>query len=590
MTLVWFVYGLAFFVLGLVILIYPKKGSQFDLARHLWMVGLFGLIHGVNEWLDMFIDLGGPLPPEVLAWVRLFVLPVSFFFLVQFGITILSRDVKARYPLRMLPSLLMIGWLLILLADAPSARFRTADIWARYLLCVPGTFLTAWALYVQIPRFQAMGLRSIPRNLSVAGVTFLLYGVFAGLVVKKAGFFPAAMVNYEAFIGLTGVPVQVFRALCAVVAAWSLVRVLDVFRWETQEALRISELRCATIASAIPVFLFMMDRDMIVHFVQGKGLDRLGLQPEQVRGRHIADAWPGRKDLVEHCRRALSGQEFIATATLGDATFEICYSGLKDATGAVTNVVGVALDISARILAQAELDEYRRKMEKHAREAEVGMLSAAMAQQTVEPLTVANLVLEKTAADLAASGGPEGVQSGLHRSLSELAKARETLTRFMEIAHPDTAAGTQPVGLYQIARRTMSVFANDARRHKLEIAVKDLDAMPLMAVSPREVEQIFYHLIQRAVDAAKGAAQHRLVVRSLSGPGHIDLLFSDTCGAIPPGSTLDSLLMADQVIHSSGLGLAVVRNIVACHGGQVTVDVAEDATTTFRVRLPVQKS
>ena len=59
MIFVWFVYGLAFFVLGLAILVYPKKGSEFRLARHIWMIGVFGIVHGVNEWLDMFRHQAG---------------------------------------------------------------------------------------------------------------------------------------------------------------------------------------------------------------------------------------------------------------------------------------------------------------------------------------------------------------------------------------------------------------------------------------------------------------------------------------------------------------------------------------------------
>jgi signal transduction histidine kinase len=125
-----------------------------------------------------------------------------------------------------------------------------------------------------------------------------------------------------------------------------------------------------------------------------------------------------------------------------------------------------------------------------------------MARQAVEPLTVTHLVLERTVTDLAASGAPEAVQNGLRRGLSELSKARETLNRFMEIAHPDSVAVEQPVGLYQIAKRTMSVFAEDAQRRRLTIAIKGMDIVPLMTISPREVEQILYHLIQRAVDAA----------------------------------------------------------------------------------------
>jgi PAS domain S-box-containing protein len=589
MILIWFIYGLAFFVLGLVILVYPKKGSRFDLARHLWMVGAFGLLHGLNEWLDMFIDLGRPLPPDVLIPVQVLVLPASFFFLVLFGMTILCRNVKGWCFLRAIPWLLFTGWLVIILVAAAPHRRLMGDIWARYLLCVPGTFLTAWALHVQIPRFMAMGLRSIARNLAITGATFLAYGLFAGLFVRKAGFFPASVMNYETFVSLTGVPVQIFRSVCAIIMAWSIVRVLDIFRWETQEALRLSEQRCATVASVIPVFLFMTDREMIVRFVQGKGLDRLGMHPEQVRDRHIITALPCRENLAEHCQRALSGQEFIANTLLKDIPFEIYYSCLRDAAGTVTNVVGVALDISARIQAKEELEEYRRKMEKQAREAQVGVLSATMAQQAVEPLTVTHLVLERAVTDLATSGAPEGVQSGLHRSLLELSKARETLKRFMEIAHPEVAAVEQPVGLYQIARRTMSVFAEDAQRRRLAIAIKDMDIVPLMTISPREVEQIFYHLIQRAVDAAKGEAEHKLTIRCLADGGHIDLLFCGTCHADSPGGTGDSVLERGESVSSAGLGLAVVKSIVASHGGQVTIDVGADSTATFRVRLPVKR-
>ena len=157
------------------------------------------------------------------------------------------------------------------------------NIWSRYLLCLPGTLLTAWALLVEMRRFRALGLRSITRDLAIGAATFAAYGVLAGLCVRKADFFPANVLNYETFTSLTGLPVQIFRAICAVVAAWSLIRVLDVFRWESHEALRISEARCATIAAAMPVFLFMTDPEMIVTFVQGKGLEVLGLRPNKSR-------------------------------------------------------------------------------------------------------------------------------------------------------------------------------------------------------------------------------------------------------------------------------------------------------------------
>jgi PAS domain S-box-containing protein len=592
MILVWFIYGLAFFVLGLVILIYPKRGSKFDLAQCIWMVGVFGIIHGLNEWLDMFIRIGGPLPPNLLAWVRVFVLPASFFWLVQFGVTILARNAKRRRLLRMVPVFLAVAWLAVLLLDESSRRPLVENIWSRYLLCVPGTFLTARALLREMRRFRAMGLPSVTRNLAVAAATFAAYGVFAGLFVRKAGFFPASILNYETFTSLAGFPVQILRTICAIVAAWSIIRVLDVFRWESHEALRISEARCATIASAMPVFLFMADPDLVVTFVQGKGLELFGLRPEQVQGRHIRAAFPGGEGLVDHCRQALSGQEFAANVLMNGVPFEIYFSALKDRTGATTNIVGVALDVSARMEAQRELDEYRRKIEKHAHEAAVGVLSATVARHVAEPLTVTQLVLERALADLAGSEAQNAVRSSISRSLSELSKARETFTRFVEMAHPEAAATEQPIGLYQIAKRTMSVFADSALRRKLTIAVKDMDAVPLLTVSPREVEQIFYHLIQRAIDAADGGVEQKLTISCSAGERYIELLFCDTCRGIrtqPARNALGQVFPNTGDIDGLGLGVAIVNGIVAAHGGQIAIEIGPE-NATLRVRLPTTRT
>ncbi|RPJ39421.1 MAG: PAS domain-containing sensor histidine kinase [Planctomycetaceae bacterium] len=605
MILVWFVYGLAFFVLGLVILVYPKKDSRFALAHGLWMVGVFGIIHGLNEWLDMFIGtpiaiyrdwepvrIGGPLGPDLLAWVRMFVLPASFFWLVLFGTTILTRNTKRRRLLRILPVLLAVGWLVALLLDESSRRPLVENLWSRYLLCLPGTLLTAWALLLEMRQFRALGLRSVTRDLAVGAATFIAYGVFAGLVVRKDNFFPANMLNYETFTSLTGLPVQILRAICAIVAAWSIIRVLDVFRWESHEALRLSEARCATIASAMPVFLFMADPRMIVTFIQGKGLEVLGLRPEQIQGQHILEAFPCGERLMDYCRQALSGQEFAATVLMNTVPFEIYYSVLRDRTGAITSVVGVALDVSTEMEAQRELDEYRRKIEKHAREAAVGVLSATVARHVAEPLTVTQLVLERTAADLAGSKAVDAVRSGIGRSLSELSKARETLNRFMEMTHPEAAAAEQPIGLYQIAKRTMSVFAESALRRKLTIAVKDMDAVPLLTISPREVEQIFYHLIQRVIDAADGKVERKLTINCSVGERCVELLFCDTCDGIraqPAGNVLGHVLSDTNDIDSLGLSVAVVKRIVTGHGGQITLEIGPE-NATLRVRLPATRT
>ena len=111
MIFIWFIYGLAFFALGLVIVVYPKKGSMFRLANHLWLIAGFGLLHGINEWLDMFIAIGQPISPETMRVLRIITLIGSFLFLLRFGTKVIVEATRKFRPLELLPIALFAVWL-----------------------------------------------------------------------------------------------------------------------------------------------------------------------------------------------------------------------------------------------------------------------------------------------------------------------------------------------------------------------------------------------------------------------------------------------------------------------------------------------
>jgi len=58
MLVVFFVYGLAFFLLGTAILLKQDKRSTLKLRSLLLLLAGFGLLHGASEWSDMFLALG----------------------------------------------------------------------------------------------------------------------------------------------------------------------------------------------------------------------------------------------------------------------------------------------------------------------------------------------------------------------------------------------------------------------------------------------------------------------------------------------------------------------------------------------------
>jgi hypothetical protein len=54
MVLIFFIYGLAFFSMGLAITLEANRGSDARLRHGLRALAIFGLLHGIHEWVEMF--------------------------------------------------------------------------------------------------------------------------------------------------------------------------------------------------------------------------------------------------------------------------------------------------------------------------------------------------------------------------------------------------------------------------------------------------------------------------------------------------------------------------------------------------------
>src|SRR6266508_6258140 len=65
----------------------------------------------------------------------------------------------------------------------------------------------------------------------------MLYGLFAGIIVPNAGFLPSTVFNYSFFSDTIGIPIQAFRALCAVIITYSMIKVLEIFDLEAKDEL-----------------------------------------------------------------------------------------------------------------------------------------------------------------------------------------------------------------------------------------------------------------------------------------------------------------------------------------------------------------
>src|SRR5512136_635564 len=92
--IIYFVYGLTFFIMGLAIALQSRHSSQLELARSLNWLAAFGFLHGFHEWGDLFIPLQSEYLAsgviQVLHYFHLILLSTSFICLYGFGLALLE--------------------------------------------------------------------------------------------------------------------------------------------------------------------------------------------------------------------------------------------------------------------------------------------------------------------------------------------------------------------------------------------------------------------------------------------------------------------------------------------------------------------
>jgi len=244
-TLVFFIYGLAFFSMGLAMLFESARSPLLAEVRVLRPLAIFGLVHGGHEWLEMFLDKSDWLVfqnPIFVSWLRLGVLVISFVSLVVFGLRVLQPQTQ---PSRR-DVILWVGGLsiyVIVLAgfgffnwSNHTDRLSHLDAMARSLLAVPAATLAGIALTRWANRVGKEVQPELKGVLNWGAWGFFLYA-FTQAVVPPVDIFPWNIFNTTSFIQWTGIPIQVVRAVLAVIITVSLIRATQMVEAERQRQL-----------------------------------------------------------------------------------------------------------------------------------------------------------------------------------------------------------------------------------------------------------------------------------------------------------------------------------------------------------------
>ncbi|MCA1717926.1 MAG: GHKL domain-containing protein [Actinobacteria bacterium] len=154
-----------------------------------------------------------------------------------------------------------------------------------------------------------------------------------------------------------------------------------------------------------------------------------------------------------------------------------------------------------------------------------------------------------------------------------------------EYSHMDKTA-MREVDVREGLESTLTILAHKLKKG-VSVEKEYAEGLPRICANGGELNQVWTNIVDNAVDAMHGHGS--LKVKTFRDDGYVLVEISDDGSGIPREAKtriFEPFFTTKGVGEGTGLGLDIVRRIVAGHGGEIRVDSAP-GQTTFKVRLPI---
>ena len=122
----------------------------------------------------------------------------------------------------------------------------------------------------------------------------------------------------------------------------------------------------------------------------------------------------------------------------------------------------------------------------------------------------------------------------------------------------------------------------------LTIATRHAEDLPLLEVDPDHLKRAVQNLVDNAVAAVNGRGEVDVETALADGGRHARIAVSDRGPGIPPAEREKLFLpYYSTKVSGMGLGLAIVQEIVAEHGGRLRLEDNNPRGSRFIIELPV---
>jgi len=257
--------------------------------------------------------------------------------------------------------------------------------------------------------------------------------------------------------------------------------------------------------------------------------------------------------------------------------------------GEISELMGVAIDVTAQVKADLELRLQRVEMARMSRVSSMGELTASLAHELNQPLTA--IAANAAAGSRLLAHGPPDVEMFKELLADVSADARRAGDIIHGIHHfvrkSEGARGL--VNLNEIVREVLRLLNSDLLGRATRVETELEPSLPAVLADPLHLQQVLLNLLMNSLEAMQATPpeQRRIIIcTKREGDGFVMVSVRDYGSGLPKDN-LDKVFahFYSTKPNGMGMGLTIVRSIVEAHGGKLSAENTEDGAR-FCFRLP----
>jgi two-component system, NtrC family, sensor histidine kinase HydH len=435
----------------------------------------------------------------------------------------------------------------------------------------------------------------------------LLYTSSVDTVLRSAGNYArllAENLNYNIHVGFYA-PLKA-RGVVMDLKKWDQFGTLDSLIKDFTYGLKIQRIK---IVDSKRKIIYSTEYDLIgTYEPENRGVDEAlhGKDLTVVRHEKTAAAgWYGRW-LADTCYplREVTGNYWMLGNIYG--VIEITQD-VSEQYGTVQRSIGVIILVAAGLMVflfvtltlivrrgeriLLEKAEERKRLEEQLQQSEklasIGQMVATIAHEIRNPLGIirssAEMLARKTDPD------PSRIQRLCGVIVEEATRLSSILTDFLEFARPRVPT-PRTLDMREVIARVRTNLDQEIRARKVQWSERLVDGVrPVVSADPDQLYQAFLNIVMNAFEAMEDGGTLTITIEGDRSFVHVAV--ADSGHGIAE-EDLPRIYTPFFTTHEmgTGLGLAVVHNIITAHHGRLDVESRPGQGTVFSVLLPATKN